>query len=255
PKGAPNSRFRSVEDTTIAFQRFGQRADTCLLDALSLAARPPPQSLLKEEPLVVHVGEIVIGCEGGGEASLATMSSRGSLARHERTDHPGYRTEVALKLLEHRPLVGRAMSSVRCMGFWASLQAHSPRRLPRHWRSTRRTLGSAGELMVSSLQRKDVCRDHRVQECGFPRSTDPAGDFRHRFCESGLARRSDARRDRTERGLSARAPCEVLFEFAVAPEPLRKAFPTRRLPRDEHWPDPCLDPDGLHQKPSLAVGE
>ena len=60
-KRGADPRFGSVEDAAISLQRFGQRAHARLLDALSFAARTPPHSFLEEEPVVVHVREIVIG--------------------------------------------------------------------------------------------------------------------------------------------------------------------------------------------------
>src|SRR5262245_15550060 len=254
-KRCADPRFCSIEDATIAFQRFSQRANARLLDGLPLAAGTSSQSLLKEEPVVVHVGEIVIGCDGGSEASPPTMSSSGALARHQRAHDAGDRTQLTLELLKHLPLVEGAMPSVRCMDLWASSQAHRPGAVDLLRRSARRTLGTAGELVVSSLQREDAGRHHRVEEGTFPCSSDPTGDFRYCFRESCVLRRCNGCRDPTQWSVRARAPCDVLFEFAVAPQPLRETLPTRRPPRHKHWPYPRLDPDGLHQKPSLAGGE
>jgi hypothetical protein len=67
---------------------------------------------MKEEPVVIYIGEVVISFEGGSKASHAGVSCNDPLSRYQRANDARDRTKVPLKLVEYLPMVESVMPSV-----------------------------------------------------------------------------------------------------------------------------------------------
>ena len=67
---------------------------------------------MKEESVVIYIGEIVISFEGGSEACHAVVSRNDPLSRYQRTNDASDRTKVPIKFVEHLPMLKGVLPSV-----------------------------------------------------------------------------------------------------------------------------------------------